>query len=117
MTDFLPVRRPSSPRTSLTSREEHPGGAEVILKYAGRDATSVYEPIHPPDALDKNLPTSKHLGVLTSDAAERIGLQRRSLRKTRDEQRTEEARQRLPPLSRILSLMDMEVCRLLVDSA
>ena len=25
----------------------------VILKWAGKDATEVYEPIHPPDTLDK----------------------------------------------------------------
>ncbi|KAJ7925918.1 hypothetical protein B0H13DRAFT_1973864 [Mycena leptocephala] len=33
--------------------QEHPGGAKIILKYAGRDATSAYEPIHPPDALER----------------------------------------------------------------
>lgn len=30
---------------------EHPGGPKVILKYAGKDATEEYEPIHPPDTL------------------------------------------------------------------
>ncbi|KFY75852.1 hypothetical protein V498_09885 [Pseudogymnoascus sp. VKM F-4517 (FW-2822)] len=41
---------------------EHPGGMGIILKYAGKDATEAYEPIHPPDTLDKYLPKSKHLG-------------------------------------------------------
>ncbi|KDQ21621.1 hypothetical protein BOTBODRAFT_99401 [Botryobasidium botryosum FD-172 SS1] len=41
---------------------EHPGGSAIILKYAGRDATEAYEPIHPPSALDDNLPPEKRLG-------------------------------------------------------
>ncbi|RSH88948.1 hypothetical protein EHS25_002610 [Saitozyma podzolica] len=49
MTDFL---------------DEHPGGAEIILKYAGMDATEEYDPIHPPDAITDNLDPSKHLGPL-----------------------------------------------------
>ncbi|KIM48073.1 hypothetical protein M413DRAFT_439780 [Hebeloma cylindrosporum] len=88
--------------------QEHPGGAEVILKYAGRDATWVYEPIHPPDALEKNLPPSKHLGPLGLDSARLLDEERQNAKKTKDEIRVEEARRRLPPLSRILSLSDME---------
>ncbi|ROW14552.1 hypothetical protein VPNG_03225 [Cytospora leucostoma] len=41
---------------------EHPGGMKIILKYAGKDATEEFEPIHPPDTLDKYLDKSKHLG-------------------------------------------------------
>lgn len=41
---------------------EHPGGQKIILRYAGKDATEEYEPIHPPDTLDKYLDASKHLG-------------------------------------------------------
>ncbi|KXG48561.1 FMN-dependent dehydrogenase [Penicillium griseofulvum] len=41
---------------------EHPGGQKIILKYAGKDATEEFEPIHPPDTLDKFLDPSKHLG-------------------------------------------------------
>jgi len=41
---------------------KHPGGRKIILKYAGRDATEEFDPIHPPDTLDKYLDKSKHLG-------------------------------------------------------
>ncbi|KAI1325499.1 FMN-dependent dehydrogenase-domain-containing protein [Xylariaceae sp. FL0255] len=41
---------------------EHPGGMKIILKYAGKDATEEFDPIHPPDTLDKYLDKSKHLG-------------------------------------------------------
>ncbi|PPQ98738.1 hypothetical protein CVT26_010038 [Gymnopilus dilepis] len=88
--------------------DDHPGGAEIILKYAGRDATVVYDPIHPPDALDKNLPPTKHLGPIDSKAADVIAKERSSLALTKDEIRVEEARKRMPPLRRILNLTDME---------
>ncbi|KAI0932367.1 hypothetical protein AcW1_000485 [Taiwanofungus camphoratus] len=93
VTDFLP---------------EHPGGAKIILKYAGRDATAAYEPIHPPDALDKNLPPQKHLGEITRAGATVLKQEVESRRKTQDEIRVEEAKARKPPVSRIMSVLEME---------
>jgi L-lactate dehydrogenase (cytochrome) len=89
--------------------QEHPGGATIILRYGGKDATDVYEPIHPPDALDRYIPKDKHLGSLESDAARLLSDERSAREKTKDEIRVEEAHKRKPPLSRILSLADMEV--------
>ncbi|OCH96387.1 hypothetical protein OBBRIDRAFT_718882 [Obba rivulosa] len=86
----------------------HPGGAQVILRHAGSDATTVYEPIHPPDAIDKNLSRDKHLGQLDTVAAQRISKERESRKKTKDETRMEEAEARKPPLSRILNLREFE---------
>ncbi len=40
MTDFL---------------DSHPGGIRAILKYAGKDATDAFEPIHPANTLEKYL--------------------------------------------------------------
>ncbi|KAF9455693.1 FMN-dependent dehydrogenase-domain-containing protein [Collybia nuda] len=88
--------------------QEHPGGAQIILKYAGRDATRAYEPIHPPDALDKHLHKSKHLGPIDSDAAYAIARESENRQKTKDELRVEAAQKQRPPLSRLLSLADME---------
>lgn len=42
--------------------DQHPGGAQVILKYAGKDATKAFDPIHPSDTLTKYLPSELHLG-------------------------------------------------------
>ncbi|KAJ7170015.1 FMN-dependent dehydrogenase-domain-containing protein [Mycena filopes] len=88
--------------------QEHPGGAKIILKYAGRDATSAYEPIHPPDALQKNLPPSKHLGPLSAAAAQSVSDDQQNRKKTKDELRVEDALSQRPPLVRIMSLADME---------
>ena len=88
---------------------EHPGGSKIILKYAGKDATSAYVPIHPPDALDKNLPPEKHLGELNNAAASAVREAEQNRKKTKDELRVEAAQKAKPPLSRILSLWDIEV--------
>ncbi|KAK7434592.1 hypothetical protein VKT23_020128 [Stygiomarasmius scandens] len=86
----------------------HPGGSSIILKYAGRDATSAYEPIHPSDALEKNLPPSCHLGPVDSSSAETLASKSKEKAKTKDEKRVEEALKKRPPLERMLSLKDLE---------
>ncbi|KIY45449.1 hypothetical protein FISHEDRAFT_49216 [Fistulina hepatica ATCC 64428] len=88
--------------------DEHPGGAAAILKYAGRDATAAYEPIHPPGAL-KHLPPSKHLGPLDETSAKTVSDAQANRVKTKDDIRSEIAHKYKPPLYRILSLPEMEV--------
>lgn len=41
---------------------QHPGGPAIIIKYAGKDATKAFDPIHPGDTLTKYLPQKYHLG-------------------------------------------------------
>ncbi|KAK2873233.1 hypothetical protein FQN49_002506 [Arthroderma sp. PD_2] len=43
---------------------EHPGGPSIILKYAGRDATTAYSAVHSPDIIREGLPADKLKGVL-----------------------------------------------------
>lgn len=88
---------------------EHPGGKSIILKYAGKDATAVYEPIHPPDALDKNLDASKHLGQLNTDAIQSVLTAQQNRKKTQDELRVSQAWEQRPPIGRMLGLKDLEV--------
>ncbi|KAI5962275.1 uncharacterized protein KGF55_003351 [Candida pseudojiufengensis] len=40
----------------------HPGGEAIILKYAGKNATKVFDPVHPPDTLEKYLNQKDHKG-------------------------------------------------------
>lgn len=42
--------------------DRHPGGAQILLQYAGQDATAVYEPVHPKGTIERFLPSEKHLG-------------------------------------------------------
>lgn len=78
------------------------------MKYAGKDATSAYEPIHPPDALDKNLPREKHLGPIASEDAQKLKKASDERKKTQDELRMERAEKEKPPLSRIINYQELE---------
>lgn len=79
------------------------------MRYAGKDATAAYEPIHPTDALEKNLPPSKCLGDLDTSAALTVTQERENKQPTKDQLRMEKAQRNKPPLGRVLSLADMEV--------
>ncbi|RDW73535.1 putative L-lactate dehydrogenase-1 [Coleophoma cylindrospora] len=43
---------------------EHPGGAAIILRYAGRDATKAYDEVHAPSLIKSALPASHIVGAL-----------------------------------------------------
>ncbi|KAJ5443724.1 uncharacterized protein N7458_007596 [Penicillium daleae] len=42
----------------------HPGGAKIILKLSGKDATEEYDPIHPPGILEEELKPEACLGTV-----------------------------------------------------
>ncbi|KAF9777861.1 FMN-dependent dehydrogenase-domain-containing protein [Thelephora terrestris] len=83
--------------------DDHPGGSKIILKYAGKDATAEYEPIHPPDAITANLPKEKHLGPVDLSTVAKVEVRITDEEKAR--LKNVEAR---PPLSEILNLHDFE---------
>ncbi|KAI5982494.1 glyoxylate dehydrogenase [Pisolithus albus] len=82
---------------------EHPGGSRIILKYAGKDATEAYDPIHPPDAITTHLPKHKHLGPVDPKTVVKVD-------KVLSEE--EKKRQALvaarPPIDEIVNLHDFE---------
>ncbi|MCJ1243173.1 Cytochrome b2, mitochondrial precursor [Trapelia coarctata] len=82
---------------------EHPGGSKIILKYAGKDATETYDPIHPPDTLDKYLDKSKHLGEVDMSTIEK---EQEEI--DPDEADRQERIKRMPILEQCYNLMDFE---------
>ncbi|KAF8552935.1 hypothetical protein OG21DRAFT_1317694 [Imleria badia] len=83
--------------------DDHPGGSKIILKYAGKDATKEYEPIHPPDAITTNLKPEKHLGPVDLGTVEKVE------EVISDAERARQARiAGRPLLSEILNLHDFE---------
>lgn len=82
---------------------EHPGGPKIILKYAGKDATEEYEPIHPPDTLDKYLPESKHLGPVDMGTVEQ---EKKEV--TPEEMERQQRIKEMPLLDQCYNLMDFE---------
>lgn len=81
----------------------------MIVDFGGRDATVAYVPIHPTDALDKNIAPENHLGDLDQASILQLRQVNENRLKTRDELRVEEALENKPPLSRIINVQDMEV--------
>merc|ERR1719160_831183 len=49
--------------------KDHPGGELAILTFAGKDATEEFDMIHPPDVIEKYLPTSSVLGMVGAAGA------------------------------------------------
>ncbi|RDX49317.1 glyoxylate dehydrogenase [Polyporus arcularius HHB13444] len=83
--------------------DEHPGGSKIILKYAGKDATEAYEPIHPPDAITTNLPPQKHLGVIDASTVAKVVKE-----VTEEEKHRQALLDARPPLDNIINLHDFE---------
>ncbi|KZF21225.1 hypothetical protein L228DRAFT_212491 [Xylona heveae TC161] len=82
---------------------EHPGGQKIILKYAGKDATEEFEPIHPPDTLDKYLHKSKHLGEVDMNTVHHDEKQADP-----EEEERQKRIERKPILEQCYNLMDFE---------
>jgi L-lactate dehydrogenase (cytochrome) len=79
--------------------DEHPGGANIILQYAGKDATEEYDPVHPEGTIEKTLLPDQHLGPVDMSTVASNG----EPQKVRDLAASERV-----PLSLIMSLQDME---------
>ncbi|KAH9944578.1 FMN-dependent dehydrogenase-domain-containing protein [Amylocystis lapponica] len=66
-------------------------------------SSAEYDPIHPPDAITKNLPPEKHLGSVDPDTVLKVEIE------VTDEMRARDQRMSLrPPLTEILNLHDFE---------
>ncbi|KIM31492.1 hypothetical protein M408DRAFT_21517 [Serendipita vermifera MAFF 305830] len=83
--------------------DDHPGGPNIILKYAGKDATEEYDPIHPPDAITTHLPRDKHLGKVSPGTVAKVA----KTVSPEEAARLERIKNK-PPLDEILNLHDFE---------
>ncbi|PVF97502.1 hypothetical protein CPB86DRAFT_785806 [Serendipita vermifera] len=83
--------------------DDHPGGSKIILKYAGKDATEEYEPIHPPDAITTHLAKEKHLGKVDPSTVTKVVKEI-----TKEETARQDRMKNRPPLDEILNLHDFE---------
>lgn len=82
---------------------EHPGGPKIILKYAGKDATEEFDPIHPPDTLDKYLDKDKHLGDVDMGTVET-----EEKEEDPEEKERQERMKTMPILEQCYNLLDFE---------
>ena len=76
----------------------------ILLKYAGKDATEAYEPIHPPGTIEEYLAKEKHKGAVDPTTIKKEPKKESQEDRDRQKRATEK-----PPLSECLSLHDFEV--------
>jgi L-lactate dehydrogenase (cytochrome) len=82
---------------------EHPGGQKIILKYAGKDATNSFDPIHPPDIIQRLLPPDVFKGVVDPSALTQV------LKvETEEDKRIRIARENMPNLDEMYNSFDFE---------
>ncbi|KAI1340168.1 glycolate oxidase [Xylariaceae sp. FL0016] len=82
--------------------EEHPGGAEVILKCAGRDATDDYDSVHDPGLVADTLTFDNCLGSLEPNTLPR------EISHKDPETSDKIAKTQYPPLGSIVNVDDFE---------
>ncbi|KAM0542987.1 hypothetical protein ACHAPJ_012544 [Fusarium lateritium] len=78
--------------------DEHPGGASLILKRAGTDATSSYEEAHEPELVERTLPPESCLGTVNTATLPQI---------TEAESKKTSSPE-FPALNTVISLADFE---------
>ncbi|KZO91367.1 L-mandelate dehydrogenase [Calocera viscosa TUFC12733] len=83
---------------------DHPGGTASILRMAGKDATDVFTPIHPPGTLTL-LPPTLHMGSIDLST---LPLPELSEKRKLDLARIDLARRALPPPEAAVNLGDIE---------
>lgn len=81
----------------------HPGGAKIIMHYAGKNASTIFNKFHAKDVFSKFLAPEKCLGPLIGDLepAEDITV-------TEEEEELNQLREQLPKLSKIFNISDFE---------
>ncbi|KAI7905730.1 FMN-dependent dehydrogenase-domain-containing protein [Cokeromyces recurvatus] len=82
---------------------EHPGGQKIILKYAGKDATAAFDPIHPPDIIQRFLAPEVCKGSVDLDALSKIPQV-----ETDEDKKIRLAREKIPRLDEMYNSFDFE---------
>ncbi|CAO3686537.1 hypothetical protein G6F70_003853 [Rhizopus microsporus] len=82
---------------------EHPGGQKVILKYAGKDATDAFDPIHPPDIIQRFLSPEVCKGEVDPEALAKV-----EKVETEEDKRVRIARENMPRLEEMYNSFDFE---------
>lgn len=88
--------------------DEHPGGARVILKCAGRDATNDYDAIHPAELIEETLPSSAFKGNVDPSTLDQpqIAATKHNIQDVQRDAKAEPDSP--PPLSAMINVRDFE---------
>ncbi|KAI9266851.1 FMN-dependent dehydrogenase-domain-containing protein [Phascolomyces articulosus] len=88
---------------------EHPGGQKVILKCAGKDATSAFDSHHPPDMIERFLSPDVCIGqpVMEKSHEDNANIKRQQT-ETDEEERIQLARKNMPSIDELYNAYDFE---------
>ncbi|KAI1193815.1 mitochondrial cytochrome-like protein b2 [Nemania serpens] len=84
---------------------QHPGGVDVLLQHAGRDATAAYSEVHAPSLISASLPASCRIGALDRSTVTEEWARPRPA----TERRPVKARGAKPPLSSLINAHDFRL--------
>ncbi|KAK8038341.1 hypothetical protein PG994_015108 [Apiospora phragmitis] len=91
---------------------EHPGGADIIYTWAGKDASEIYNEFHTPQRIESELPAAEKLGDLDESTVTETWRQRSSSPQAPPSGPAAPAspgeKKRPPPLSALINLRDFE---------
>ncbi|KAH8698969.1 oxidoreductase [Talaromyces proteolyticus] len=92
----------------------HPGGSRIILKYAGKDATEAFDPIHSADTLEKHLSPELNLGPVTESEGKEVAENKNPAPKPAMET---QGTKKLASLKSIITIRDFELAASQILSA
>ncbi|CAI7571185.1 unnamed protein product [Penicillium glandicola] len=84
--------------------DSHPGGATVILRCAGKDATEDFDSVHAPELLSEALPETALLGYIDPSELEKL----KDKPEAMNENKSKPDDDSLPPLQSLINLHDFE---------
>ncbi|KAF7721053.1 hypothetical protein EC973_005518 [Apophysomyces ossiformis] len=85
---------------------KHPGGPNIILKYAGKDATEAYDDVHPPDMINRFLGDDLCLGSI--EPHHMVVSKKKNQEETEEDRRIRLARENAPRLDEMYNAFDFE---------
>ncbi|KAA1122600.1 hypothetical protein PGTUg99_002623 [Puccinia graminis f. sp. tritici] len=88
-------------------KKKKQGGQAILLKYAGMDASDVYDPIHPPGTIEEYLDKQHHKGRVKETDLKMLQPDDSTKNKSKQGSSNDEA-DHVPSLSSCLSLYDFE---------